>query len=143
MRYIESPATGIIFVTLGYGEDLLEGIRAAARAAGVHTGLLVTGIGSLRQGRLHIVETNELPPANRFIELPGPLEVTGYTGVIAAYEPHVHIAMTDPSGRFYGGHLEEGCQVLTLAEFSLLRVGDIQLDRQVRPGELFPTLGEG
>jgi predicted DNA-binding protein with PD1-like motif len=142
MRYFESQETGVVFVVLTNGEGLLESIRELAKGAAIHTGILLSGIGSLQKGRIHTVASNDLPPKEEYLELPGPLEVSSYTGIIANYEPHVHITFMDLQGRVYGGHLEEGSQVLTLAEFSILRVPDTHLARRKAPGNLFPLLGE-
>jgi len=41
--------------------------------------------------------------------------------------------MADPQMRFYGGRLEDGCQILTLFEFSLQRIPDLRLARRQIP----------
>jgi uncharacterized protein len=142
MRIIESQQAGIVFVMLENGEKLLESIREAARQADVHSGVLISGIGSLQKGHIHIVASNDLPPKEAYYHLAGPLEIAGYTGIIANYQPHVHITLMDTDGRFYGGHLEEGCEILTLAEFSILRAPDTRLVRKKEEGKLFPLLSE-
>jgi hypothetical protein len=48
----------------------------------------------------------------------------------------------DAEGKLYGGHLEEGCEILTLAEFSILRVSDTRLVRRKLEGGMFPLLDE-
>jgi predicted DNA-binding protein with PD1-like motif len=140
MYTYESSQAGIVFVTLENGDKLLESIRTVARQADIHTGVLISGIGSLQKGRIHTVVSNDLPPQEEYLDLPGPLEVSGYTGIIAAYQPHVHITLMDARGKVYGGHMEEGCEVLTLAEFSILRAPDLRLERIKQPGKLFPLL---
>ncbi len=142
MRYFQSQDTGVVFVVLTNGEGLLESIREVAREATIHTGVLLSGIGSLQKGRIHTVASNDLPPKELYLDLPGPLEVSNFTGIIANHEPHVHITFMDLQGRVYAGHLEEGCQVLTLAEFSILRVPDARLARRKLAGDLFPLLQE-
>jgi predicted DNA-binding protein with PD1-like motif len=133
MRTFESQATGLVFVLLESGELLLEGLRQAVNEKDIHTGVLVSGIGSLSKARIHTVSTNVNPVENLFLDLPGPLEVTNFTGVIAAYEPHVHISMADPQMRFFGGHLEDGCTILTLSEITIRRVPDLRLARRLSP----------
>lgn len=140
LKWFESRESGVIVVSLGYGDLLLEGLRQVAREAGIHTGVLMTGLGSLTHGRIHRVVTNTVPPQDKFVDLEGPLEVVGFSGIIAAYEPHVHISLMDAGGTFYGGHLEEGCSVLTLSEISLLRLPDLKLNRQRRDGSSVPLL---
>jgi len=134
VKYFESQKEGIVIVSLGYGDLLLESISQVARQADIHTGVLMTGIGSLSYGRIHSVITNDMPPQDRFFDLPGPLEVVGFRGIIANYEPHIHISLMDKAGQFYGGHLEAGCSILTLAEISILRVSDLRLIRHTRDG---------
>lgn len=140
MRIFESQQAGIVFVLLENGEDLLKCIREAARQADIHSGVLISGIGSLQKGHIHIVASNDLPPKEAYYHLAGPLEISSYTGIIAGYQPHVHITLMEPGGRMYGGHLEEGCEVLTLAEFSILRAPDVKLARKKEAGKLFPLL---
>jgi predicted DNA-binding protein with PD1-like motif len=139
-KWWESEQTGVIILSLGTGDLLLETLRQVAKDANMHTGVVLTGIGSLTFGRIHSVVTNDMPPKDRFFELPGPLEVVGFRGVIANYEPHIHISLMDEYCHFYGGHLEERCSVLTLSEISMMRVPDLRIVRRMRDGAPFPLL---
>jgi predicted DNA-binding protein with PD1-like motif len=140
VKYFDSPATGVVVLSLGYGDLLLESIRQVAREADIHTGVVMTGIGSLTHGHIHAVVSSGFPPQDKFYQLEGPLEVVGYGGVIANYEPHLHINLMDVAGRYYGGHVEEGCAVLTLQEISILRLPDLRLTRRLRDGSPYPLL---
>jgi uncharacterized protein len=133
MRYFESKQTGVIFTVLEPGDLLLENIRDLARQAEIHTGVLMTGIGSLSKARIHTVLTNTNPVEELYLDLDGPLEVSNFNGLIANYEPHLHITMVDPQMKIYAGHLEPGCTILTLAEISILRIPDIRLHRHLMP----------
>jgi predicted DNA-binding protein with PD1-like motif len=113
---------------------LLECLRTVAREANIHTGVLMTGLGSLSAGHIHYVVSNDMPPRDQFLRLPGPLEMVGFSGIIAGYEPHVHIALMDKDGKFFGGHLEEERSILTLAEISIRRLPDLKLTRRPRDG---------
>jgi predicted DNA-binding protein with PD1-like motif len=133
MRYYEGKETNLVFVVLEPGDLLLESICKVAKQANIHTGILLTGIGSLSKARIHTVLTNINPVKELYLDLEGPLEVTNFNGLIANYEPHVHITMSDPHMKFHGGHLEPGCVILTLAEFSIQRVTDQRLHRRQMP----------
>lgn len=126
MKYFESGQQGLVLVSLGEGDLLLESIQEAARQADIHTGVVVSGLGSIAEGHIHTLGTEA--------HLSGPLEVVGFAGIIAGYEPHIHVSLTDAAGRYHGGHLLEGCPVLTVAEISILRVPDLRLVRRVRDG---------
>jgi predicted DNA-binding protein with PD1-like motif len=134
LKYWESKETGVVVVSLGNGDLLLESIRQVAREAGIRDGVLMTGIGSLTRGTIHWVSSNDYPPDNEFVTLEGPLEMVSFHGIIADYEPHVHINLMTGDGKYYGGHLEEGCSILTLAEISILRTPDLKLTRNNRDG---------
>ncbi len=131
MRYFESKQTGVVFTVLEPGDLLLESIRELAHQADIHTGVLMTGIGSLSKARIHTVLTNTNPVEELYLDLDGPLEVSNFNGLIAGYEPHLHITMVDPQMKIYAGHLEPGSTILTLAEISILRIPDTRLQRRV------------
>jgi predicted DNA-binding protein with PD1-like motif len=140
MKWFESREQGVVIVSLGHDDLLLESLRQVAREADIHTGVIMTGLGSLTRARLHWVMTDAMPPQDRFAELSGPIEIVGFRGIIADYEPHVHISLMLPDGTFYGGHLEEGCSILTLSEISILRLPDLKLTRRPRDGSMIPLL---
>lgn len=133
MRFFESKETGIVFTVLEPGDLVLESISEVARQANIHTGVLMTGIGSLSKARIHTVLTNVNPVEELYLDIDGPLEVSNFNGLIANYEPHIHITMVDPYMKIYAGHLEPGCAILTLAEFSILRISDLRLHRHTIP----------
>lgn len=130
MELLEDRQAGIVIVALRRGELLLESLREAARQADIHTGVVTSGIGSVMKARIHTVMTNDYPPRDEYIDLPGPLEVVQFGGVIAAYQPHIHISLWDSSFHFHGGHLEEGCEVLALSEISIHRCPELRLTRR-------------
>jgi predicted DNA-binding protein with PD1-like motif len=141
-RHWDSRGTGVVVVSLGHGDLLLESLRGIARDADIHTGVIMTGIGSLTRGTIHWVSSNDLPPTNEYITLEGPLEMVSFCGIIANYEPHVHINLMTADRQYYGGHLEEGCSILTLAELSVLRLSDLRLTRSNRDGSTASLLDD-
>jgi uncharacterized protein len=140
MKWFESVEKGVVIVSLCHGDLLLESLRQVAKDACIHTGVLMTGIGSLSFGHIHAVVSNEMPPRDLFMKLEGPLEVVGFRGIIAGYEPHIHISLMDKDGKFYGGHLEDESKILTLAEISILRLPDLKLTRRPRNGDTINLL---
>ncbi len=140
MKWFESNDRDVVIVSLGHGDLLLESLRLVAREANIHTGVLMTGLGSLTAGRIHYVVSNVIPPTDRFLDLEGPLEVVAVSGIIAGFEPHIHMSLMNKDGKFFGGHLEEGCSILTLSEISILRLPDLKLTRGLRDGSQIPLL---
>lgn len=130
LRYWEDQQAGFVIVSLGRDDLLLESLREVARRADIHTGVLSSGIGSLTKARIHVIRSNNYPPGDVFIDLEGPLEIVQFGGIIAGHEPHVHISLWDHARRFHGGHLEDGCAVLTLSEISIHRTTSLRLTRR-------------
>ncbi len=130
MEILEDTEAGIVVVALRPGELLLESLVEVARRADIHSGIVLSGIGSLTKARIHTVSSNDYPPENEFIDLAGPLEVVQFGGIIASYEPHIHISLWDREKRFHGGHLEEGCEILALSEISIRRLPRLRLKRR-------------
>ncbi len=130
MKIMEDKPSGIVIVSLRRGDLLLESLTEVARVADIRSGVVMSGIGSLTKGRIHTVSSNDYPPTNDFIDLPGPLEVIQFGGIIADYQPHIHISLWDRERRFHGGHLEPGCEILTLSEISIHRLAELRMVRQ-------------
>lgn len=129
LQYFEDKSEGIIVVQMHPGDLVLESYQQVIAEAGIDTAVVMTGLGSLSFGRLHVVITNEVPPENKFYDLEGPLEVVSMMGIIANGQPHIHLGVLDAGNVYYGGHLEPGCRVLTLIETSIKRVPGLHLLR--------------
>ena len=69
-------------------------------------------------------------PARRFYDnrSKAGVEILAISGVIADYHVHAHMVMCDRR-RAFGGHLEEGCRVLSLCEIAIMRVNRVKLRR--------------
>jgi predicted DNA-binding protein with PD1-like motif len=130
MEYFEDKESGVVVVALRYGDGLLESIREVAKLADIHTGVVTSGIGSLRKGHIHTVVSNTYPPTDEFIRLEGPLEIAQFGGIIADYQPHLHINLMKLDRSYIGGHIEDGCEILALSEISILKLKGLRLQRQ-------------
>jgi predicted DNA-binding protein with PD1-like motif len=62
------------------------------------------------------------------IEGAGPIELGSLSGNVIDGDPHLHIVAQDKNGN-YVGHLEEGTEVLFLAEIILAELKDINIHR--------------
>ena len=60
----------------------------------------------------------------------GPSEILSASGIIADGETHIHITLSNAEKGIYGGHLEKGCRVLYLAEFTVFRYAGSLLTRK-------------
>ena len=121
----------IVVVRLAYGELLLESIEEICRQRKIRDGVILTGFGSLTDIAVSGAVGASFPP-RKFYQRTRPrgVEILGMAGVIANYHVHCHLVLSDRNQAF-GGHLEQGCRVLSLAEIALMRVSGIKLARLV------------
>ena len=121
----------IVVVRLAYGELLLESIQEICRKQRIRDGLIMTGFGSLTDFAVSGAIGASFPP-RKFYQRTRPrgVEILAMSGVIANYHVHCHLVLSDKNQAF-GGHLEKGCRVLSLAEIALMRVSGIKLARIV------------
>ena len=123
MNVLDARIGKTVILKIESGEDLLSGITEGARAAGIGTGIILNGIGSLSSYHLHVVETTDLPPGNIFLRDTGPYDVDVINGYIIDGRVHAHIAVSNEADT-YGGHLEPGCRVLTFCVVTVAETVD-------------------
>jgi len=122
----------IITLRLDKGEDVLASVESVARERGIHTGVVLSGIGTLYEAQLHYITHTGFPPKNEFVTHEGPIELLSIDGIIADFVPHLHtcISIKDQT---YMGHMEPGCRVLYLAEIAIARLEGVRLTRKTNP----------
>jgi hypothetical protein len=125
----------LTMVRLDPGEDLLAGIRTAVAQSGMTNGVIVTGAGSLSSYRVHVVETTNLPPGDVFFSGEGPFDILTLNGLVIDGRVHAHITFAN-NEQALGGHVEEGCRVLTFAVVGLAETPDVDFANWDRTGNL-------
>ena len=126
LKYFQDNKSNVTVLSLGPGDLLMESIRDTAVKEGIHTGIVMTGIGSLTKACFN--------SGGKTFEQEGVFEVLNFNGTIASFEPHIHITLVDDKGKFSGGHLNDGCKIYTVAEISILKLDDLRLTRKLRDG---------
>jgi uncharacterized protein len=107
-------ASRFITLRLDHGEDILLSLRAAVDEQAIRNAAILSGIGSLDRYHVHVVKTTNMPPGNTFVQGEGPFDILSVTGLVVDGAVHAHITFSN-SEMAMGGHLEEGCRVLTFA----------------------------
>jgi len=112
------------------GVDLRGALAAALRQAGTDSAFVVCGIGSLSEARLRY--------AGESVEatIAGPLEIVSLSGSLTGSGPHLHMSVSDASGRVCGGHVGLGNVVRTTAEIllALLPAGTLHREHDAATG---------
>ncbi|HTU01715.1 MAG TPA: PPC domain-containing DNA-binding protein, partial [Candidatus Sulfotelmatobacter sp.] len=128
----------IILVRFDPGELLLEGLREVIKAEAIGTAVVVSGIGTFSDCRIHQsvagYPPNLLTRHQDYLELKGCYEIAAIQGIIANGEPHLHVTLSEGHSTI-AGHLEDGCRVMTLAEIAILRVEGVPARRKCRGPE--------
>lgn len=121
-------------VRLPPGVDLRRALDDLAAAQASASAFVVAGIGSLVEARLRYAGE----AAETRIE--GPLEILSLSGTLGAGGSHLHMAVSDATGRVYGGHVGRGNVVRTTAEVLLAPLPDWSLGRAHDPATGFAEL---
>ena len=135
MRTESFAASRFVAVRLDPGEDVLLSLRAAVEEQGIRNAAILSGVGSLDRYHFHVVKTTNMPPGNTFVEGEGPFDILTVTGLVVDSKVHAHITFSNTELAM-GGHLEEGCRVLTFAVVVMAEALDVELAGWDRSGPL-------
>src|SRR5438876_8404952 len=125
----------LIAARLNPGDDLLRSLTDVIQQNNIRSGVILNGIGSLSRYHVHVVKTTQLPPGDTFFEGDGPFDILNVTGFILDGRVHAHLTFSNTE-RAMGGHLEEGCRVLTFAVVTLAETPGVSLGDWDRVGPL-------
>ena len=93
------------------GQELRQEIQKFAATNNIKAGFIVTAVGGLGQTILRMPDTK--PEAEHVEDFEGPFEIVSLVGTLEADDLHLHIALSDSSGRVIGGHLRKGIVRIT------------------------------
>lgn len=116
----------IRLVRIASGEDILLALRRYVADHQIANAVILSGFGSVTHYHFHVVADGNLPPAEAFSRGERALDIVSMSGAVLAGRVHAHITFTDDRAAL-GGHLEEGCRVLTFA-VAVLGVLDTDAD---------------
>ncbi len=120
----ESQRMKIFALRLRPGQDLRKEIERFTRERGIKAGFIITTVGSLEKAALRLADQNN---ASSF---EGKFEIVSLVGTLSQDGAHLHISLSDSTGRSIGGHLVEGCQIYTTAEIVIGEARGIVFTRE-------------
>ncbi len=110
------PANNIIqphAFRLKPGQDLRKSIEDYVKENNIQAGWVVTCVGSLTNYNIRFANEKDGSTGT------GHFEIVSLTGTVSTNGSHIHISVSDSSGRTIGGHLLQGNIVYTTAEIVL------------------------
>ncbi|ACC72716.1 PPC domain-containing DNA-binding protein [Paraburkholderia phymatum] len=116
------------------GQDLRDALEHTMHPVGATAVFVVQGIGSLSVARLRFAGV-EHPT-----ELRADLEILTLAGTVARNGAHLHMSVSGPDGRVFGGHVAHGCIVRTTVEILLALLPDHVFSREPDPQTGFMEL---
>lgn len=106
------------------GDDLRQQLTAFVQAHGIVAGTMLTCVGSLTVATLRLAN-QEGPTVYH-----GHFEIVSLVGTLSTHGPHLHLSVSDSTGRTIGGHLLDGCRVYTTAEIVLGELPQLEFRRE-------------
>ncbi len=92
------------------GEDLQKGIEEVVKEHDIKAGWINTCVGSLTRYNIRFANQSNTDTGS------GHFEIVSLVGTLSVNGSHMHLSISDSSGKTIGGHLMEGCKVYTTAE---------------------------
>ena len=92
------------------GEDLRKSIEAIVKEKNITAGWINTCVGSLTDYTIRFANQQQGTRGS------GHFEIVSLTGTVSVNGSHLHICISDSTGKTIGGHLLEGCKIYTTAE---------------------------
>ncbi|MGZ4962408.1 MAG: PCC domain-containing protein [Limisphaerales bacterium] len=118
-----SSKTRVHMLRLNPHDDLRLALEGYTRAHHLRAGFIVTAVGSLESAKLRLADQKDST------EFSGKFEIVSLVGTLSPDGPHLHISLSDNTGKTIGGHLVEGCKVYTTAEIVIGEANNLHFTR--------------
>lgn len=107
------------------GDDLLESIRAYARAQHLRAAVVLTAVGSLTQASVRYANQPNASSSS------GHFEIVSLVGTVEDGSEHLHLSLGAENGSTISGHLMPGCKIYTTGEIALGELEDVRFTREL------------
>lgn len=106
-------------------QDLRLELEKFAKENGLQAGFILTCVGSLRHAALRLANK---PDTTHFEDK---FEILSLVGTLSVDGPHLHVALSDGTGKTIGGHLQVGNLIYTTAEIVIGELDDLVFTRPI------------
>ena len=105
------------------GTDVLSAVQDFVQANDLKAVAIVTVVGSLTDAVIRYANQPDGTLTS------GHFEIVSMVGTVEPTGAHVHLSLSDGSGRMFGGHMLTGCLVYTTAEIVLAHLEGFEFTR--------------
>ena len=106
------------------GQDLKTEIQNLVKEKQIKAGWVSTCVGSLTNYQIRFANQHNGSSDS------GHFEIVSLTGTVSVNGSHLHISISDSTGKTIGGHLMEGCKIYTTAEIVILSSNEFVFKRE-------------
>lgn len=106
------------------GEDLRTGIQKMVTQHHIQAGWVNTCVGSLTDYNIRFANQPESSSGS------GHFEIVSLVGTLSVNGSHLHLSISDSTGKTIGGHMSEGCRIYTTAEIVISSASDLVFKRK-------------
>ncbi|MBC7902895.1 MAG: DNA-binding protein [Gemmatimonadaceae bacterium] len=106
------------------GDDLRTGIEKIVKEKKWEAAWIVTCAGSLTDYSIRFANQSSSSYGT------GHFEIVSLTGTASIHGSHMHITISDSTGKTIGGHLTEGCKIYTTAEIIMQNSRELIFTRE-------------
>lgn len=118
------PTIQTYAIRLKPGADLKQSIQNFVKENKLQAAWIATCVGSLTDYSIRFANQPEPGKGN------GHFEIVSLTGTLSENGSHIHMSISDSTGKTIGGHLMEGCRVYTTAEIVIQSTGELVFRRE-------------
>jgi predicted DNA-binding protein with PD1-like motif len=115
-------------------QDLRTELERFTKENKITAGFVLTAVGSLKETKIRLADQTE---ASTF---EGKFEIVSLAGTLAQDGVHLHVSVSDKTGKTLGGHLVEGCKIYTTAEIVIGVSDEIVFTRETDPETTYKEL---
>jgi uncharacterized protein len=105
-------------------QDLRVELEKFTKGNKISAGFIITAVGSLKETKIRLADKSDST------SFEGKFEIVSLVGTLSADGVHLHISLSDGTGKTIGGHLTEGCKIYTTAEIVIGTTDEIVFTRE-------------
>ena len=124
MMACSSNSVTVHAIRLKPGEDLKQSIQEYVNEHKIEAGWISTCAGSLTGYNIRFANQENGAKGN------GHFEIVSLTGVVSVNGSHLHISISDSTGKTIGGHLLDNNKIYTTAEIIIQESTDLIFTRE-------------
>lgn len=115
----------VVTLRLKPHDDIKMKLEEFIKSEKIKAACIITCVGSLEQAAIRYADQQHMDT------MKGKFEIVSLTGTLAVSGSHLHISISDSTGRTIGGHLKDGSLIYTTAEIVVGIIPGVVYNRDI------------